>query len=770
MWRKQIPLYRSISARYALLMGAITVGLLLASGLTEMSFAYRDARKQIGTLQALQASTAAAEIEQYLDSVRTAVRSVSMLPWGQPGFDIAQRRNEMHRLMALLPAIVDLAVMDRHGRQLLSVSRVRPDRFGSSPDDVAAPGLASLPPGEFRFGRTFFHEQEQPFVQLIQADAADDGDVTIATLNLRFLGDVIARLRAGVPGQIYLVDETNQLIAHPRATHVLRRLDLGEQEAVMAARRSVRQSLAMNTVDTLDIDGNPVMSTAVQLAIPGWLLFVEQPRSEALRPAIDALTRTALLVAAALVLAFAASLLFARRMAAPIVRLRRATERMAGGDFASRVPEDRVDELGQLAQDFNRMAARLEESYAGLEARIAERTRELAQARDAAERASSAKTRFLATASHDLRQPMHTIGLLVTVLCTELRDRRALKVAEKLQTCVRLMEALFSSLLDISKLDAGGVRVIPETFPVDELLRRVVQAFEPQAQEKGMVLRLRRSNAMVRADAALLERVLTNLVANAIQYAQRGKVLVGCRRRGEMLAVQVWDTGPGIEAAQLEAIFEEFYRIDAAGSHNAGLGLGLSIVKRSIELMGHRLQVRSWPGRGSLFEVLLPYVGSRAPAPSSPGAEAVAAEAGQLAGAFVLLIDDHEDNRMALESLCRDWDCHVLSASSQGEAAAALADHLRVPDLLISDYRLGDGGDGLDAVQALRRTAGETLPALLITAEQEGAIHARARELGVPVLQKPVGPELLRKTAETLLRRSAEQGANKLAHAPPGEH
>lgn len=750
MWNEPRPRLRSVTVRYALLMGAITASLLLASGLLEMLFSYRDARQQISTLQTLQARAAAAEIEQYMATARTVLRSVSALPWGQPGFELEQRRAELQRLMVLLPAAIDLTVIGRQGQELLFISRTEPDRMGARKAVLKLPlNLSNLAAGEFGVGPTSFQGDAQPLVQLAQADAAPSGALTLLTLNLRFLGDVIARLRVGELGQIYLVDERNHLIAHPRATHVLRKLDLGQHDAIRSARQALSQASAMSAVDTVDIEGRPVTSTAVALAVPGWLLFVEQPSAEVLRPLSSALLRTAGLVAAGLALAVAASLLFARHMAGPIVRLRQATQGMARGDFAARVQQERHDELGQLAQDFNLMAAQLQSSYAGLEARIVERTRELAQARDAAERASAAKTRFLATASHDLRQPMHTIGLLATVLRAELRERRALKVAEKLQACVQLMEALFSSLLDISKLDAGGVRVVPQSFAVNELLERMVQAFEPQAQEKRLTLRVRSCKAMVHTDAALLERVLSNLVANALQYTQHGGVLVGCRRRGQLLALQVWDTGSGISSAQTDAIFEEFYRIDAAGSHRTGLGLGLSIVKRSVELMGHQLRLCSLPGRGSLFEVLLPCAAVEAAAVTQQST------ADQLPGAFVLLIDDHEDNRLALEALCLKWGCHVVAVESAAAALSALQGHLRTPDLLLTDFHLGSGPDGLCAVQTLRDSLAEPLPALLITAEQDTGIQARAQALGVQVLHKPVGPQLLHGLANALLAAAA---------------
>ena len=756
--------FKTLAGRYAAATAGLAIAMLAMSGGMEMYFSFIDSREQISRAQTVQARAAAAEIGQHLASVRAGLKGVTQLPWSRPDFDVSRRREEFYRLMVLFPGIVELQLVGPDGRERLGVSRMATDRLQSlAPVNLAAT-QRSLAPGAAAFGDVYFVDRAQPHVTLAMAGQDDGGLITVATLDLRFLYAVISELQ--VDGSVLILDRANMLIAHSQATHVMRHLDLSPSAVVQSVRRAppADGAEAAQGLASTDLEGRPVIATAVRIPTPDWLLLIEKQRSDALRPALATLGRTMALLAIAILVTIAASLVFARRMAAPIVRMRRATERIASGDFASRVaPIPSGDEVERLGQDFNRMASALEASYSELEARIEARTRELREARDAAERASTAKTRFLAAASHDLRQPMHTIGLLATVLRGRLDNEDDLRLATKLQACTGVMEDLFASLLDISKLDAGIVTPHPESFPVGDLLARVGSNFEPQASQKGLVLRVRASRALVRSDPALLERILANLVSNAVRYTHQGKVLVGCRRRGDRLALQVIDTGPGIAQADLALIFEEFVRLDTAvrSSDDKGLGLGLSIVQRSAKVLGHALQVRSQPGHGSCFEIIVPCVGTMAD--GSPAQWALHAGAaplhGALAGVFVLIIDDDEGNRQSLESMCLQWGGSVLACASADAACTELARHLRAPDLLVTDLRLGARTDGFAALRQVRQACGEDLPAVIVTADIDAAAAAEAAGIGVPLLHKPVAAARLLEVFIRLLRdTTAAQG------------
>jgi signal transduction histidine kinase/CheY-like chemotaxis protein len=766
---KPIPVARPhrLAHRYAVLLCGIVLALLLVSGLSEMWFGYREAREQIVALQAAQAEAAAREITLYLQPIELALRDTAKLPWGAPAYPPAQRRDELYRLMQMTPAITDIQLADAEGRERLYVSKREDDRADTLLPVAEATLLGVSATAPLRYGRTFFRDMS-PSVHV----AAWNGAGTIvATVDLRLLGDVVAHVRAGPRGRAWIVDGQNLLIAHPQATQVLRQLDLSDFEAVRFARAADwRDAPTTGALSTVDLQGEPVLVTAARVPGPGWLVFVEQPRAEALGPALATLRRTLVLVVFGGCLALGVGLLVARRMAAPIVALREAAARIAGGDLESRIGiRGGGDEIEGLARDFNQMAANLHDSYASLEAKVAWRTaelsyardrlqaqaaevealnarlvaqlEELAQRRDEAERANAAKSRFLATASHDLRQPMHSIGLLVDVLRERLGEHPLAELAAKVQTSVATMESLFGSLLDISKLDARAVRAEFAPVELDRLLERVERTFAPQAQARGLRLRARGRALVARSDAALLERIVNNLVSNAIRCTSEGGVLVACRARGDRCLLQVWDTGRGIAPEHRQAIFEEFFRIEAPGtSADKGLGLGLSIVQRSAEILGHAVTLRSRPGRGSVFELVLDRL---APAPPAATVVALPQGADALAGAFVAVVDDDDDNRAAISNLLLSWGCLVLAAASCDELLALSGQHLRMPDLLVTDFQLRPGRDGFEVIARLRALHDEFIPAVIVTANTDGVLAARAAHAGAAILHKPASSKRL---------------------------
>ncbi len=380
---------------------------------------------------------------------------------------------------------------------------------------------------------------------------------------------------------------------------------------------------------------------------------------------------------------------------------------------------------------------------------------ELTAMREEAERASKAKTRFLASASHDLRQPMHAISLLVGILRERVVDAEEQLLVGKIETSVQAMENLFGSLLDISKLDAGAVKPSVSSFPIENVLRLIELNYSPLAQEKGITLKVMRSGVTVSSDAQLLERILGNLIANAIRYTSQGRVLVGCRRCGKGLRVLVFDTGLGIPAAHLDDIFDEFFQLaNPERDRSKGLGLGLSIVKRSAALLNHALIVESLPGRGSTFGIEVPVVRA------VPSATSLASQSrnnvGSLIGAFVVLIEDDQENRYAMDALFRQWGCHVVSAGSVDDALDKLTPHLRAPDLIVSDCRLRDRQTGLMAVRKIRIQADRHVPAILVTGDIHAADIAGAAAVGARVLHKPVNSGKLRGLAEEMLAASSD--------------
>lgn len=753
--------------RYALLLCSVTITLLLVAGGLETHFAYREARAHIEAMQEVQAQGAAREIATYLQSIEFSLRDVAKMPWGQPGFGPPERRVEFYRLMQLVPAIVEMQVVDAAGREQLLVSRKAPDQMESlraldEPELIRVEAQTTI-----LKGRTFFRDDHLPTIRI---SAFDGQGAMVATVDLRLLGEVVARLGAGDGGLAFIVDREGHLVAHPRPTDMIRRVDLSTSELVQRARAAGQGGGTLyRGLETVDMDGRPVIVTAVGISGSDWTVFMQQQRAEALKPALAIFRRTLALMVLGGLLALAASVVFARRMAAPIVALRSATARISRGDLDAELRVQRQDEIGDLAHDFNRMAMRLRELYGSLEAKVAQRTQQLSLARDTlesraaeiaqlnerlvvqldqlaqrkeeAERASSAKTRFLAAASHDLRQPMHSIGLLLGVLQHRLEQPSQQELVSKVQASVAVMEELFASLLDISKLDAGAVRPRFEAVDLGTILNRLAQTWAPQAAERGLRLRIRYTHTVIRADAAWLERIVGNLLSNALRYTKRGGVLVGCRRRGAMCELQVWDTGIGIDPKYWSSIFDEFFRIEVVGSgQENGLGLGLSIVQRGARLLGCTLSVDSRPGHGSVFRLSIPVVEE---ATAAIELQRHITGGNSIAGTFVAVVDDEELNRRALVEVLQAWDCHVVSSASTQGLVDALEEHLRVPDLVIADHRLAQGRTGLEAIDALRSQFDREMAALIVTADTNAELLSHAMRRGAKVLHKPVGLDRL---------------------------
>lgn len=378
-----------------------------------------------------------------------------------------------------------------------------------------------------------------------------------------------------------------------------------------------------------------------------------------------------------------------------------------------------------------------------LEQRVGERTAELARASAAAERANQAKSRFLAAVSHDLAQPINAARLFTHALGQHSSTPEHADAVRHVDGALGSAEGLLSGLLDISRLDAGGMNPRVQAFGLDEVLQHLAAEFGVLAREKGLELRCVQSRAWIRSDPQLLRRVLQNFLANAVRYTQRGRILLGVRRQGGRMLLQVWDTGPGIAEADQGLIFEEFRRLARGGQ---GLGLGLAIAERIARLLRHPIRLRSNVGKGTVFEIEVPRTNPVArpePGPSDPS------DAPPMAR--VLVVDNDPGVLAGMRALLHGWACEVLAAAD-GEAALSLAGQQR-PDLVLLDYHLDDDQTGLDVLARLRGELGH-LHAILITADHSQAVRDAAVAAGCQLLHKPLKPLALRSMMGRLLRAS----------------
>ena len=358
-----------------------------------------------------------------------------------------------------------------------------------------------------------------------------------------------------------------------------------------------------------------------------------------------------------------------------------------------------------------------------------------------AERANAAKTHFLAAASHDLRQPLHAMGLFVSALDERVRGAVTRKLVAQLGASMEALRGLLDGLLDISRLDAGVVQPRIGDCALQELFDRLAHDYAAAAEEKRLRLAFVATKLVVRSDPALVERIVRNLVSNAIRYTRRGGVVVGARRRGTQVLVTVCDSGVGIAGEELGNIFREFYQIgNPERDRSKGLGLGLAIARRLAQLLDCRLDVVSILGRGSAFTLTLP----RSTASTAERPAVTASTSNRLPAATILVIDDERAILDSMQALLESWGCKAVLADSGEGARAALARERGRPDIIIADYRLRDGERGADAIKRLHAEHGADIPAIIITGDTAPERLREAQASGYFLLAKPLAPAQLR--------------------------
>jgi len=380
------------------------------------------------------------------------------------------------------------------------------------------------------------------------------------------------------------------------------------------------------------------------------------------------------------------------------------------------------------------------------------------QEKAAAERSDLEKSRFLAAASHDLRQPVHAVNLFLGLLTNERLSRHGRYLVDNIASAMAAMGQLFDALLNLSRLDAGVIETRVAAFALQPLLERLRAEYAPQAAEKGITLRVRACAVSVRSDPILLERILRNLISNAITHTAGGRVLIGCRRAGGRLRIEVWDNGPGIPKPEQERVFWEFHQLgNPERDRSKGLGLGLAIVRRTARLLGHELSLRSQVGRGTVFALTAPIAERAASEPPErdPGADMpqVTASSGGLEGKLVLLVDDDPQNLAGLSMLFESWGCRVIAATSGNALLERVLPLAESPALIISDYRLRDHETGIHVIERLREEYNDPdLPALMVSGDTDPARLSEAAARGVPLLHKPVQVQALRERVAGLLQ------------------
>ncbi len=735
--------------KYVALFLAVVGLALVPNGVADIWFSYQELKVLLVRIQSEQARSAAEKIEQFVKGIEGQLAWATQLPLPAKTGD--DWRFDAVRLLRQAPAVTEVAQLDASGRERFRMSREAMDVVGSLLDFSREPFFIEAMANKVYYGPVYFVRESEPHMTIAVAGARRDQGVIVGQVNLKFIWDVVSQIKVGRRGQAYVVDAQGRLIAHPDISLVLRNTDLSRLQHVQAARAAQPAAPPDQVGIAVDLKDREVLSAYASVPPLRWLVFTELPIEEAYAPLYDNMIRSGILLVVGLAFAIFAGLFLAGRMVVPIRTLSVGAARIGSGDLTQKITIRTGDELEALGEQFNRMAARLQESYATLERKVEERTRQL-------EVANLAKSRFLATASHDLRQPLHALGLFVAQLRGRTSAAERKRLIPHIEAALSAMNELFNALLDISRLDAGVLTPNLTEFPVAQLLNRLETTFSEAAREKGLVLRVVENSGWIRSDFILLERIASNLVSNAIRYTSTGKVVVGCRQRDNELRIEVWDTGAGIPVDQRQHIFDEFYRLgEPDRDQRGGLGLGLAIVDRLCRLLNHPIELKSTIGKGSCFCVTVPMVRNHPEIVKAAASPRTRFDPSY--GKLVVVIDDDPLVLEGMGGLIRSWGCSVVAGRNESAALAELAGYDQPPDVIISDYHLHNGRTGIEAITRLRSALSAPIPGFLMSGDTNPESLREARANGYALLHKPVEPMALRGTLTQMLnkRRSATQ-------------
>ena len=579
------PAYRSpLWRRHALVLSALVTLAIVGFGASEMMVSYSRSRQQIDQLQQSRAREVSYALDVALANVQRHVEAVAALPWSEPELMPPNtRREEYARLLRLVPSIDSVAFVDSAGSEVLTVSRRFRDRVAPADAPASAAPVPAADAGVQRHGRLEYENGYDPYLVLELSDAARSTGSTRVRLSLRALALELADALTVPDAQAYVVDREGTIVLHRDATVMLERR-AGASDSGQAMLRSTQP------LQRLD-----------------WRVVVERPLSQAVQPVWDTLARTAAFMLAGVVLASVAAVWLAHRLTRPIRELAQGVQRVGAGRLDVRVAVDSRDELAVLAQRFNAMAERVQESHTTLESRVAEKTRAL-------ELANRHKSEFLANMSHELRTPLNAIIGFSEVLSEEMfgaLNAKQMEYARDIHDSGQHLLSLINDILDLSKIEAGRLELDVCEFDIRAAVANATTLVRERCQRQGLTLGVEVDADVTTwfADERRFKQVLVNLLSNAVKFTPvGGSVEVRARLEGgaERLCLDVSDTGIGIAEADQALLFEPFRQVGSGGGKAEGTGLGLSLVKSLVDLHGGSVSLRSAPGQGATFTFCLP--------------------------------------------------------------------------------------------------------------------------------------------------------------------
>jgi signal transduction histidine kinase len=592
-------------------------GGLITSGLSELYFRYRESAADLVRLQQEITSGAASKMEHFIQEIeRTTRGAAKSREITEKGLS-PEYRFELRRLLVIAPAITEAVAIDRDGIPRVTASRFT--RTLSSNDKISSmvPALQMVKEGTSHFGSVYFYRDSEPYMTIAVPIERYVGRVIgelRVQVNLKYVWELISKLKVGSEGYAYAVAQNGDLIAHPDISLVLQRRNVADLDQVRSAFQSVTDAESPRWVIAKNLHGRRVFSSWSPIPTLGWAVFVEQPVEEVYGPLYASLLRTSGFLLIGLGMALVASLFVVRRVVQPLERLRDGVERIGGGDMNLRLELKTGDEIQVLAEEFNRMTEHLREAYSELERKVEDRTHELALSNERLKTLDQVKSDLVSHVSHELRTPLTAIKGAVDLVLREVAGpltEKQVHYLTRVRSNTQHLAGLINDLLDLSKIESGKIEVKSSRVSMGGLLQEVVETLRPLAAEKAIALDATslESSIVVWADRDKINQVLTNLIGNAIKFTpSHGRVAVSASRNGnESVHVAVSDTGRGVPPEEREKIFDRFYQIAQKGEAKPkGTGLGLAICKAVVELHGGRIWVESEMSQGSTFYFTLP--------------------------------------------------------------------------------------------------------------------------------------------------------------------
>jgi len=700
--------------RHYFVMSVILIGGgLIVSGVCEIYFRFHEIRQHIALLQQEVASGAASRIGQFIQEIHGSMKAATMSREVASEELSPDYKFELERLLLVTPAITEAMALDGDGVVRAHAKRLRGVLPEGRRDFSNSTAFQQAKSGQSYFGQIYFVRESEPYITIavpIEHLAGKVIGVLQAEVNLVYLSEnVVSGIAVGETGYAYVASRSGDLIAHPQVKLLLERHNVSGLQQVNEAFGAAPATAGSEGTVTRNLQGEMVFSSYAAIPKLDWAVFIEQPVQEVYRPLYSSIVRSSMIFVLGLVMALVASFFVSRRVLRPLDVLRHGVGRIGKGDLDFRLNLKTGDEIEILAEEFNKMTSSLQEAYAGLEKKVAERTRELVALNQKLDEANRLKSQFLANVSHELRTPLNAIMGYSEMLMEDAAEagaEQAVADLEKINTSGKHLLELINTLLDISKIEAGKMDIHLETFSVADMVKEVTAVIRPLAQKNSNRLEVQCDNdtGSMNADLTKVRQVLFNLLSNACRFTEHGTVAmhVVCESSGEAdwLLFRVRDTGIGLTGEQIGRLFQEFAQAEASTARNyGGTGLGLALSRRLCRMMGGDIEVESKVGEGSVFTVRLP----RRVEVSHEDSESVAESSVRpvISGAStVLVIDDDATVRDLMQRFLSKGGFHVAMARD-GDEGLRFARELR-PDAITLDVMMPhkDGWAVLSALKA----------------------------------------------------------------------